>query len=385
MTPVLPASAPTPLRRLDRLDAAIAVTRTPVDQAVLRAERAALLVRLGRDDEAARLRADLHAAFDARPDPRVSAALGLAEAAADLRRGDERAARDRLRRVHALAVATRLRGPATLAAAMLAERAAVAGDAPALERHLREAWDASTDEADPEARARVARLVARVLHRGGDAAAAAPWYARARGAAARLGDGVLQAELMHAIAWAHGTAARAAGLGCAPWNGSDDATAAGAAADAARTAAGDLDRLVGRQGHGSGLVLLEAMRAADDGGAVAALAGLDAASDRLEADGLGRWRAWLEAERAWCRQQAGGDTGAATAAALAALDRLDDPLDRALALARLAQVAAARGDAVLARSRRSEADVQVDAQRARQAALAAAIAPVCGTGGLARG
>ena len=72
-TPVLSS------RLLRRLDAAIHHCVHPVEQACLKAERAALLARLGHVAAAREAIAGLHAQFDLQPQPPVSAWLALAE------------------------------------------------------------------------------------------------------------------------------------------------------------------------------------------------------------------------------------------------------------------------------------------------------------------
>jgi hypothetical protein len=364
-------------RLLPRLEAAIAATRPPIDRAVLRASRAALLARLGRLDEAAAETAALHGEFDDRPDPRVSAGLGIAEALADWHRDLDEAARDRLRRAHALAVAARLRGAQALAAAWLAHLAYVRHDPPAMVRHLDDALSAASED-DHGARGRATLVVAQALHWAGDARSAVAWYTRARRHAQADGDEAAASALMHNLAWLRGVQARQARL----WSGLDPTqTPQGPSPSLAEVQAGAdaaeaLDRLAGNRSLPASLPLLSAMLAVDREDWAAGLAALDALRDDAAVGGFGRWLAWIEADRAWCRLQVGGDVRAAVAAAQAAVGRQPEPDDRAMTAARLAAVAQALGDHAAAEAQRAAARADIVDHRQRQQAMREVLAPV---------
>lgn len=364
-------------RLLPRLEAAIAATRLPIDRAVLRASRAALLARLGRLDEAAVETAALHGEFDDRPDPRVSASLGIAEALTDWHRDLDEAACDRLRRAHALAVAARLRGAQALAAAWLAHLAYVRHDPPAMVRHLDDALSAAPED-DHGARGRAALVVAQALHWAGDARSAIAWYTRARRHAQADGDEAAGSALMHNLAWLRGVQARQARL----WPGIDPTMAAQgpspslAEIQVGADAAEALDRMTGNRSLPASLPLLSAMLAVDRGDWATGLAALDVLRDGAAAGGFVRWLAWIEADRAWCRLHVGGDVRAAMAAAQTAAGRQPEPDDRAMTTARLAAVAQALGDAAAAETHRAAARADIADHRQRQQAVRDALAPV---------
>ena len=369
-----PAAMP---RALERLEAAIAATANPLDRARLQAERAAMLARLGRMEEAADARVAALGERGPAAEPSISIALAMAEAMADFYRDFNLAARDRLRRAHALASAARLRPQQALAAAWLAHIDYLQHDLPALARHLDEAFGHSDDQAH-DTRARACLVVAQALHWAGDEAGATPWYTRARAHAQAAGDDATRSALMHNQAWLRGVQAREALL----WAGSSG-TALGTGpspSDVHVQAARNLDRWIDSRSLDASLSLLEALLAVDRGDAELARSQLQALAPVLVEQGLGHLRAWAEADQAWCCLVGSvPDAQSARAhaqAALGALEPQQEPEDRALTHARLAQVQQRLGDAEAAAHHALCAEADTLAHRQRQQAMREALAPL---------
>src|SRR5262245_26004516 len=123
-------------RLLTRLDAAIASARDPMQAACASAERAALLARLGRVDEAVNELAKLRAQPASAHSPALAVWLCLADGMVEHFRNQSPLARDRIHRAYALAVAARLRPLIALSAAWLAHTDYVNNDLPGLARHV---------------------------------------------------------------------------------------------------------------------------------------------------------------------------------------------------------------------------------------------------------
>lgn len=373
-------TAPTPPNRaLQRLDAALAAAAHPLDRAQRLAERAALLARLGRRDEAAVDRAAAQAERATAFDPAVSAALAMAEAMADFFLDFNLSARDRLRRAHALAAAARLRPQQALAAAWLAHLAYLQHDLPALARHLDEALSES-GPSDHDTRARACLVVAQALHWAGDEAAAGPWYAQAREQAQAAGDDATRSALMHNQAWLRGVQARQRLLwGDAPAAAPPPARSPSPVALHAE-AARNLDRLIGSRSLDASLDLLHALLQVDGGEPDPAGTALQRLRPVLAQQGLGHLMAWLEADLAWCALQSQPPDGQAARhhalAATVALDAQSEAEDRGLTHARLAQVQHRLGADEAAFHHRTCAQADLQAHRERQAALLRALTPV---------
>lgn len=360
-----------PIRLLHRLDAAIESVKHPVELACLKAERAMLHARLGRHEAAAEALAELHAQFDARPDPAVSAWLGLAEGLNDYFQRLSASARDRLRRAHALAAAARLRRPQALGAAWLAHLDYVQHDGPATARHVSEALDVALDD-HHGALARAKLVVAESLHWCERLDEARPWYAAARQHATAEGDEATVAALVHNMAWLRGAHARQALL----FGGASAADTAIALTSAESSE--NLERLIQAEALDASVPMLKAQMLTDRGRHEEALELFAEHASQARAQGLSRMSAVFEADIAWCSWLA-GDRGAASAhagAAVGALEEAVDADDRACAHARLAVLLEALG-------RRAESDYHRDCAQAdwtlhrqQQATFLAAITPV---------
>ena len=123
-------------RLLSTLDARIKTARDPVENACLRAEKAALLARQGRLDAARAELRDLRSRFDSRPHAAVSAWASLAEGLVAYFEDLNASARDKFKR--ALALSQSFKSPAieALSAAWLAQADYLAMDFESMTRHL---------------------------------------------------------------------------------------------------------------------------------------------------------------------------------------------------------------------------------------------------------
>lgn len=359
------------VRLLSRLDTAVATVKSPVDLACLKAERAMLQARLGRHEAAADTLAQLHAEFDRRPDPAVSAWVGLAEGLNDYFRDLSASARDRLRRAHALAAAARLRRPQALCAAWLAHLDYVHHDGPATARHLSEALDVALDD-HHGALSRAKLVMAQALHWCERLDEALAWYASAREHATADGDDATVAAIVHNMAWLRGAHARQAAL-----FGTADERLTGVALTSAESSA-NLERLIQAEALDALLPMLKAQMLTDRGCHAEALALYREHRADALAQGLGRMSAVFEADMAWCAWQLGDLAGAhdGAEAAVLAMEQPADADDRACAHARLATLLGALGRTAEADYHRDCAQADWSLHREQLARYLAAIEPI---------
>ncbi len=361
-------------RLLVRLDVAIAKTRDPVDNACLRAERAGVLARQGRLDDARRAIADVQARFALRPHPAVSAWLSLAEGLCDHFGSVAPTARDRVQRAHALSRAAELAPLHALAAAWLAHMDFVRHEMTQMAQHLAEALRTAAPD-HHAARSRACMVAAYAYHFAGRAEQARPWYDRARQHALADGDEAALGALMHNRA-----SMQAAALRVTAAFGEGDGGAGDAARHAlAREALMGVDSTATYE-HAAGCAslaylppVLRAQLLVCEGQPAPALDLLRQWFDRAAAEGPPCFRPLMLADMAWCEQQLGhGDEARRHAdAALACVDASQcETDDRAVVNARLALVLDALGDPAAATLReRARRDLGV--HRAEQARLAA--------------
>ncbi len=322
-------------RALARLDAAIAAAHAPVEQTCLMAERAGLLARLGRVDEAREALAGLRERQAQLVHPALSVWLALAEAMVEQQRQQPAAARDRIRRAHALSAAARERPLIALSAAWHAQADFTHGDAPAMARHVAEALqEAAADH--HAARARASLVAAQAYHWAGQTEGATPWYQRAREHALAEGDDATLAALMMYRACIGGAQlCRAAVFEPALV----DAAAVREAllgAEASR----NFDAHLGRSALRPRVAAIHARLLLVQGDAAGALAGFEALRPQAGAQELSPL---LQADKAWCLWQLGRKDDALTLAQVAeeaaSEDAGDD--DRAALHGRLSQLFAA--------------------------------------------
>jgi tetratricopeptide (TPR) repeat protein len=357
-------------RLLARLDAAIASARDPMQAACLSAERAALLARLGRFDEAVTELAGLRTSFTSTRSPSLAVWLCLADGMVEHFRNQSPAARDRIHRAYALAVAARLRPLIALSAAWLAHTDYVYDDLPGLARHVAEALR----EAEPghhAARARAALVAAQGYHWGGRADLAQAWYRRAHEHATAEGDDTLLSALLKNRAWISGNQARMASI-FGPELFPMDATALRHALMSAESS----EHFDARLGHTALRSLGPLMRAqllVAQGRYDEALAPLQQHLAVSRQEGGDYTRPVLEADIAWCLVNLGQSEAALASARDAEASFVPDceEEDRAAAHGRLRQVYAALQMEPQAQRHAEEAHAQLQALRAEQARLVA--------------
>lgn len=338
-----PMAAALPSKRLKRLDAAIARAVHPVEKASLRAERAGHLAQQGHFDAAQAEISAVHAEFDRQPHPAVSAWLYLAEGFVAFFSSLSAAARDKMKRAHALSGASRLTQPQALSAAWLAHTDYIALDVESMAAHLRQALSLAAPD-HHAARARACLTMGTALNFAERHEQAQAWFARAREHASADGDEVTLISVITNIAWHHGVQALQASV----FGGDVGAPARHAMAGA--ISIDSFDQWAGTTSLDSWAPMLRAVALSAQGEAGQALALYEAHWGDAKSQGMGRLSANFLADMAWCRWRAGDSAGASAdaQAAMAHLDASTFADDLAVAHGRLAQVLRALGDADLA-------------------------------------
>lgn len=356
-------------RLLATLDARIAKTRDPLEQACARAERAALFARQGRLDDARAELAAIHARHDARPNAAVSAWTSLAEGLVAFYADFGASARDKMLRSHALASAVGERRVRALSAAWLAHLNYLEDDFEPMVRHL----GIALAEAPPgfaSALARACLVTAQGYHWAERVDLAQPWYARARQHATDEGDETLLSALMHNMAWLRATQARR--LAVSGRVDRDQVRELLLGADST----GHFDQRVGTASLRSLVPMLRAHVLSLLDRHAEALQLFDAHWATALAEGLAAMQSGMLAETAWCRLHV-GDADGARRDAQGARDHLVEcvqPGDSAAVHGRLAQVFEALGDPAAADAHRVQADADWRAHTARQERLLALLA-----------
>jgi tetratricopeptide (TPR) repeat protein len=327
-------------RALLRLDAAIAVARTPGESGCLKAERAGLLARLGRFDDARQALIEVRSEHEKTSNPALAAWLCLAEGMLEHNRDMSLQGRDRIRRAYALSVASRVRPLIAISAAWLAHSDYVYGDLPSIARHVAEALQEAAPDDHP-ARARACLVVAQSYHWGGRLDLAQPWYERARGHAVDEGDESTVSALINNRAWTAGCQARMASI-FGVQSGVEQPGDVRMALLSAESG-GYFDLYVGGASIRSMSRLMRAMLLLAQGNHAQALVELEMHLPDAMKDGMAYMNPVLYADIAWCKCQLGRHEAALADARLAETSFGPDceEEDRAAAHGRLAQVFAA--------------------------------------------
>jgi hypothetical protein len=338
-------------RLLATLEAAIKSAANPIEAQCLRAERAALLARQGQLERARGAIDELNAQLAWQPNNNVLRAwIALAEGLHGYYSVIGRDAQETIELAYSLAqnggpAAARLRATA---AAWLANLAFANCDTPRMATLTREALDCAAPE-HHGARARAALVAGYAYHFGGQPEAAQRWYEASRRHAIAEGDEAHLSALMHNQAWMRASLARMALLFGAE-------------------SIGHYDAGIGTASLGSLVPILRAQVLTAQGRWADALALFDANFDAAMGEGLKRIASCLLADRAWCELNLGhADKARALAgAAEQALAEPGDIDDRAVALARLAQVREVLGETGLASQHLAESQRLYDAHREQQ-------------------
>jgi hypothetical protein len=339
MSPI--SSSLKPPRLLERLDALIAREPDSFEADCARAERACYLARQGQYDQAAAELDLLRRRYEARPHPAISTWLSLADGLMSHFTEVGVAARDKMRRAHALSSAGRLMPLHALSSAWLAHMDYTRMDFDSMVRHLSQALHL----ADPDhhaARSRANLVAAQALHLAGRLDLAMPWYQRARAHANSEGDDATVSAIMFNMA-----SIRASNLRQVALTGEGSAME-GVYALMSAEATSSFDARTGAISAMPLMPLLRAQIFALQGDPAGALAVYEAHVD--SAQSVSRLRSANLADQAWCRSEV-GQLDAARVDALAAEASLgsDTQLDdRAATHSRCAQVFAALGDSAQA-------------------------------------
>lgn len=356
-------------RLMTRLDGAIAASANPVEAACHRAERAALLARHGRFDDARETLDRLHRQFDLAPNAMVSAWMSLAEGLMEhFSHLGSVAAHDRLQRAYALGAAGNDAALQALCAAWLAHMDYVQHDLDAMTLHVAQALQLAAPD-HHAARARACLVAAQAYHFAQRLDLAQPWYAKAHAHATLEGDKQTVCALMHNKAWLGAHHARMADI-----FGHDASEAAQHIALSADSIQ-NYDRMVGTAALGALVPMLRAQVLTVQGRYPQALELYRAHLADARAQGLARMMSGFHADMAWCHWHAGGAQQARADAqeALRHLSPQDDADDRALAHGRLAQVFRALGDEAAADHHAGAAQADWAAHVAVQARVVAAL------------
>jgi hypothetical protein len=354
-------------RLLARLDAAIPGAG-PMEAACLQAERAGLLARLGRFNEAADAIAQLRARHPTSQSPALTVWMCLAEGMLDHYRSQAATARDRIHRAYALSAAARLRPLIALSAAWLAHMDYVYDDLPGLARHVAEAWQ----EAEPEhhaARGRAALVAAQAYHWGGRLDRARPWYQRAHEHATAEGDDSTLSALLKNRAWISGNQARMASIFGDELHPSD-ATAIRQAQLSAESSE-HFDAHVGRMSLRSLGPVMRAQLVLAQGQYAEALPALESHLAQALREGSDYTMPVLHSDIAWCHIHLGRPDKALASARAAEASFMPDceEEDRAAAHGRLRQVFAALKLDAEANAHAEQASAQLKTLREEQARL----------------
>ena len=362
-------------RLLTSLEDAIKKAANPIEAQCLRAERAALLARQGQLERAQGVIDELHSQLAWQPHNNlVRGWVALAEGLHGYYSIIGVGGREQVELAYKLAQDSGLAGVRLRAttAAWLANLAFGDDDAARMVALVREALDTAAAE-HRGARARATLVAGFAYHFGGQGARAQPWYDASRRHAIADGDEAHLSALMHNQAWMRGAQARMVLLFDEPSPAQGDPRAVNQALMGAESI-GHYDAGIGTASLGSLVPMLRAQVLTAQGRWAEAIDLFAANFDSALNEGLRRIAACLLADRAWCAWHE-GQADKARALAGAAEQALAEPIDtddRAMALARLAQVRDVLGERGVAAQHREESQrlhAQHIAQQQRTVAL----------------
>jgi hypothetical protein len=357
---------PSRSRLLGALEAAIKAAANPIEAQCLRAERAALLARQGQLERAQGVIDELQSQLAWQPNNTMLRAwLALAEGLHSYYSVIGLAGRESVELAYALAKdgtgASGQRLRATTAA-WLANMAFAYDDFARMAALVREALDTAAP-AHRGAHARATLVAGFAYHYAGREDAAQLWYEASRRHAIAEGDESHLSALMHNQAWMRASQVRLAILFDAP---GDDRALAHALISA--ESIGHYDAGIGTASLGSLVPMLRAQVLTAQGRWCDAGALFETHFEAAMTEGLKRIAPCLLADRAWCDWH-DGQPERARARVGAAEQALADPIDiddRAMALARLAQVHEALGATGVAAQHREESKRLIAAHREQQ-------------------
>jgi hypothetical protein len=355
-----------PSRLLARLDVEIASTTSALKADCLRIERAGLLARLGRLDEARQVLSSQHMRYASNPNATVSAWLSWGEALLTYFHDLGSAAHDKMKRAFALSGAVRDPKLQSLMGAWLALTEFIQQDFEAMAQHLSDVLR-KIDPQHHAAQARASLVAAVSYHFAGRFDLAQPWYARCRQHATAEGDEATLSAVMHYMAWLHAEQAKRQIL-CdgvpATWLQH---------AELAADSAANFDALIGTAPLDALLPVMRAgIRSLQDR-PLDAVALYERHLSHALAQGLDRRKSSLLADLAWCRASCGKREQSVedVRAAESALGQAVQLEDRAVAHTRLGQWHRRFGDAERAATHEAAASNAWRDHAAQQARLVA--------------
>ena len=363
-------------RLLKQLDAQIGAATHPLRADCLRAERACLIARLGRFDEARKALNDLQQRYSIQPHMVLSAWVSLAEGLiAHYGKLGSAEAGDKIHRAYALSGAARETPLQALACAWLAHLDYVRHDFASMTRRVGETL-ALADARHHAAQSRIGLVIAQTYHFAGRYDLAQPWYGSARKHGTAEGDEATLAALLANMAWLNASQARQSVL-----SGPGESQITRQAMLGAESSQ-NFDALVGTAALEALAPIMRAQLFSLQGRHADALRLYEDHLEPALTQGAAHMVNWLRADLAWCRVQLKqNDLAQAEAQAAEDANRDDCDLDdRAATHSRLAQVHAALGQHDLAarHSQHAEAawralsDEQLAIVARRDAALATA-------------
>ena len=351
-------------RLLSSLDARLARTRDPLQHACLSAERATLLARQGRLDEASAELDRIRARYASKPNALVTAWVCLGEGMVAYFGSFGPNARDRIKRALALSGACQAKSVAALSSAWLAQMDFANLDFEALIQHV--AFALQETDADQHApRARACLVAAEAFHWAERLDLAQPWYGRARQHALAEGDQSMISVLMHNMAWL-----RVAELRRRDAVG-DSSESAYRQAKLGAESIHEFDGMAGISSLDSLVPVLRAQVEILACNFEVALALLLENFDKFLGSNLERLRSALQADIAWCRLRLGDAEGAMLEAqhAVSAVASETHADDRAMTFGRVARIFAELGSVADARSCELQAKAAWHEHRQRQEQL----------------
>ena len=362
---------------VSHLDHQIINTSHPMRRAVLRAERAGLLARMGQGPAALAEISSLRTEFKAFLYPELSVRLYLAEAWQGYFTDFSPAAGAFVRRAHALSQAAGLRAEKALSAAWLAHMNYTELDFHAMVKHVLEALQGAEPLAH-HTHSRACLVLADAYHLAGAFQCAQPWYGQARWHAMAARDRLTLSAINHNMAW-HRTLQA---LQQSVWGGPDVAKNEARQALASMAATQALDMLTGSPSPAQSLQWAQALSYSVLGQYDQALNRYGFPLERPDTEGLLPLKPLVLADMAWCFYQIGKPESAQLYAAQSfhSLGSTHHPDTLALAHARLSQVFDQLAEPVQALKHRQDAELTLHTHRQLQGQVLLALHPVSESG-----
>ena len=331
-------------RLLINIEAEIEQASDGVSADCWRVRRACYLARMGHVDDVKAALLPIRERYDRKPVAIVAVWLNLAEGLACFFGGMDTQALEKIRRAHALALASDIRAMRALCAAWLAHLEFGFLRTDQMTMHLEESLDCADGDAH-DALSRASLVVAVALHTSNRYDLAKPWYSGVRLHAAAEGDDATLSALLHNM-----TSMGVMNLRQAVLTGASESRLALDALMGADSTS-NYDSLKGTLSLTTWVPILRAYVASLVGDPKQALVLYREHVEEAKKQGQGRMMPYIHADMAWCQIQT-GQTDAARLGATDAeriLDANTHVDDRAATHSRLSATYSALGSADLAR------------------------------------